>query len=181
MNKIYLDNSNDINLTINQTSNNTYYLKPNQDINISINTLENISSDIKFVMVVNIPINVNFNLSYQSNCHSKLLLKVLTIDNGSIRANINSSVNESDHNVELSQYTKVLNLNNGSVKVSPNLFINNQSTSASHGVVISNIDSSDLYYLMSKGLNQELAKQLIINGFIENEDLSTKTFFKLEG
>lgn len=181
MNKIYLDSNDDLNLTIDQNSVTTYYLKPTTDINININTINNIVSDLKFVMVITVPITININLSYQSDCHSNLLLKLLTVDNGRVKATINSRVKEDNFNVVLSQYTKVLNINHAHSSVSPNLFINNQTAVANHGVVISNIDSSSLYYLMSKGIDKKTAQQLIINGFIENEDLSTQTFFKLEG
>lgn len=181
MNKIYLDNTEYLNFTINQNGESTYYLKPVQNIDIKIKTLSNIDCLLKLVMVVENPIKVNIDLNYEEGCHSQFLLKVLTIKNGSIEANLNSIVGNDDNNVKLSQNTKVINIGGARSKVSPNLLISNPTAIANHGVVISNIEDNDIYYLMSKGLTKAASTQLIINGFIESADANTKKFFNLEG
>lgn len=45
--------------------------------------------------------------------------------------------------------------------------VNNNSSSINHEASVAKIDEEQLFYLMSRGLNEEKAKELIIMGFIE--------------
>ncbi|MBS3136762.1 Fe-S cluster assembly protein SufD [Candidatus Woesearchaeota archaeon] len=47
----------------------------------------------------------------------------------------------------------------------PNLEINNHDVKCSHGSTIGQIDKEQLFYLMSRGLNEESAKKKIIEGY----------------
>jgi Fe-S cluster assembly protein SufD len=62
--------------------------------------------------------------------------------------------------------------------VVPNLEISNNDVKCSHGATISQIDEDKLFYMMSRGLDEETAKKSIVQGFfdpvivkIQNEDL----------
>jgi Fe-S cluster assembly protein SufD len=48
----------------------------------------------------------------------------------------------------------------------PLLLIDEYDVEASHGAAIGKIDDEELYYLMSRGLNEKAAQRLIINGFL---------------
>ena len=48
----------------------------------------------------------------------------------------------------------------------PMLEINNEDVNISHGVTISDIEEEKLYYLKSRGLDEEQSKEIIIRGFI---------------
>jgi len=47
----------------------------------------------------------------------------------------------------------------------PNLQIENNDVKCSHGSTIGQIDKEQLFYLMSRGLNEESAKKKIIEGY----------------
>ena len=49
----------------------------------------------------------------------------------------------------------------------PTNIVNNQSSFLEHEATVSKISEDKLFYLMSKGLNEETAKELIIMGFID--------------
>ena len=69
---------------------------------------------------------------------------------------------------ELDEKIKVLNINNGTSTVLPNMYINTKNVIANHSASISTIDSKYLFYLNSKGINNDLATKLIIDGFLNN-------------
>jgi Fe-S cluster assembly protein SufB len=46
--------------------------------------------------------------------------------------------------------------------------IMNPSVDVAHEATVGRIDGEQLFYLMSRGLNEEQAMQLIVQGFIEN-------------
>jgi FeS assembly protein SufD len=49
----------------------------------------------------------------------------------------------------------------------PGLQINNNDVKATHSASVSQIDESQLFYLMSRGFSKEDAKKTIVNGFVE--------------
>ncbi len=66
----------------------------------------------------------------------------------------------------------------GVIKVEPKLYIDEYNVDASHGAAIGQIDDEQMYYLLSRGLNESEAKNLIISGYtkpfinsIEDEDI----------
>ena len=48
----------------------------------------------------------------------------------------------------------------------PILLIDENDVTAGHAASIGQVDPEDLYYLMSRGLNQKTAEQLVIRGFL---------------
>ncbi len=66
----------------------------------------------------------------------------------------------------------------GIIKVEPKLYIDEYNVDASHGAAIGQIDDEQMYYLLSRGLTEHEAKNLIISGYtkpfinnIEDEDI----------
>lgn len=82
---------------------------------------------------------------------------------------VNGSVDESTFDNELNEKIKMINMNNGESIIEPNMFIDTRNILANHSASITNFDEDYLFYLNSKGINNEEAKKLIINGFLNND------------
>jgi Fe-S cluster assembly protein SufD len=48
---------------------------------------------------------------------------------------------------------------------SPKLIINNHDTEASHSATVGQVDEEDLFYMTSRGIDPEVAKNLLVEGF----------------
>jgi Fe-S cluster assembly protein SufD len=48
---------------------------------------------------------------------------------------------------------------------SPKLIINNHDTEASHSATVGQVDQQDLFYMISRGVNERLAKNMLVEGF----------------
>ena len=48
---------------------------------------------------------------------------------------------------------------------SPKLIINNHDTEASHSATVGQIDREDLFYMVSRGINEQRAKNMLVKGF----------------
>jgi Fe-S cluster assembly protein SufD len=48
---------------------------------------------------------------------------------------------------------------------SPKLIINNHDTEASHSATVGQVDAQDLFYMTSRGVNEGLAKNMLVDGF----------------
>lgn len=53
----------------------------------------------------------------------------------------------------------------------PALQINNSQVQCAHQVTVHTLDENDIFYLTNRGLNPDLAKQLILNNFLSPQDV----------
>lgn len=56
----------------------------------------------------------------------------------------------------------------GLVEIKPNMEINTSEVIANHYVTIGTISANDLFYLESKGLSEDYAKKIILEGFLKS-------------
>ena len=61
-----------------------------------------------------------------------------------------------------------MNLNDGRSYIYPNMYINTKNVIANHAATITDISNDYLFYLNTKGISNEDAKKIIIDGFLEN-------------
>ena len=82
---------------------------------------------------------------------------------------INKIAEDTDSFLEI----RVLQLDNKSmVAIKPILEIENNKVKASHAAAVSKVDSDQIYYLMSRGLNKKEAEDQIVEGFINDYQLT---------
>lgn len=124
----------------------------------------------------------NLNLSYACNYKNENILEIKNhITDNETKTNILVKAVENKGTIEIkaeglvlkntysnifNESIKVLVNYNNSVKIKPDLIINNNEVIANHNATISNISEKDLFYLMSKGIKEEMAIQLIKLGFL---------------
>ncbi|MCK5076016.1 MAG: Fe-S cluster assembly protein SufD, partial [Calditrichia bacterium] len=99
--------------------------------------------------------NLKYNTVVTDNAH--------TVYRGMIRAEENAQ------KIDAYQHNKNLILSdNAKADSIPGLEILTDDLSCSHGSTVGQIDQEQLYYLISRGIKEEDAKQLIVAGFLEN-------------
>ncbi len=79
---------------------------------------------------------------------------------------INSYVENGVCKCFLNQSTKIITLGESINKINPNMFIAENSTTATHSSVIGNMRRDELFYLMSRGITYKSAINLIVKGLI---------------
>ena len=75
------------------------------------------------------------------------------------------------------QENQIINLTNGISQILPNLLINNYDTFSNHAAYIGKFKEDILFYLMSRGINEQIATRLLLNGGNINEKV-TDLFLK---
>lgn len=192
MNKIVLDKESIINLDIKENSicniDKNYYLK---ELNIFMAdgvefTINHYSEVIENDLKINI---VQYNNSIFNYNHSFVSSKLYNLDvNIELKGN-NSKNNINIHGIsdndktnikvdglvesntidnELDERVRILNINDGHTYIYPNMFIDTKNVVANHAASITNISKDYLFYLNSKGIKNDEAKKMIIEGFLEN-------------
>ena len=193
MNKIVLDKVNIINLSIKEDTicniNNrhdikelnihikngcTMILNEYSDVNKKdyiINVIHEDNTVFKYnhSFKVNKLYNLDINIILNGN-KSKNIINIHGInDTGKSNIKVDGKVEKNTKDNELDEKIRILNINNGSSSILPNMYIDTKNVIANHAASITNINEDYLFYLNSKGIKTEQAKELIINGFLTNE------------
>jgi len=204
MDTIYISNKYDkkefLDLTIEKDTNITIFNQKLKKININVldNVLVNLnefnlvaSDTTEIVFSINNNSTLTYNLSNIIDNNYKLNIKINYEGNNSkIETNIHSIVKKEEKinligtikneckNNELLEQVKVMLIENGKCEVNPDMAIATNEVVANHKVAISSIRDKELFYLMSKGLSEYSANNLIKKSFlisnINNEELKTQ-------
>ena len=136
-----------------------------EDINVY---LKGINSEIEYYHSCLGNIKENLNIYHESK-KTNSIVKNYGISNNEIQEfNITEKVEKGKTNCKLSQKSKIINLGNNKSTIRPILLIDEKEVSAFHSSVISPINKSDLFYLMSRGITEENSIRLLTNGFLIN-------------
>lgn len=100
------------------------------------------------------------------NTTSHVSNKSIGCHNSKIDFLIDEYLEKGNTNCNMDQTTKILTLGEVEAKINPNMFIDEDSTIARHGSVISTFSKDDIFYLMSRGIEENEAIDLLLKGFI---------------
>ena len=89
-------------------------------------------------------------------------------DQGKIRQEVVGKIHKGNHGSVCRQQNRgVILKEGGSIQVDPYLLIDEYDVEAGHGAAVGQIDPDELYYLQSRGLDEAMAKRLIITGYVK--------------
>ncbi len=96
------------------------------------------------------------------------ILKGVAEDEGKLSIKGTIIINQNCHQSNSFLTERVLLLSDqASVEITPDLEILTDDVSCSHAASISNLNKSQLFYLMSRGLSEKAAEKLIVDGFLK--------------
>lgn len=170
-NKINITLKNDSRVIYNKFSINSgdyiYTLLDGEYSNVVINNsvVNNDDTKMKFVIEHN-----------NTNTSSNLSNHGVNNSSGALYFNVDSKINLSASLACAHQENKIINLVKGDSKILPNLLVDNYDVSASHSAYISDFDKESMFYLKSRGISDNEARRLLLEGFlIGNLDVDDET------
>ena len=99
---------------------------------------------------------------------SNLNYKIIAGGNAKSILFVKSTINKNSHHSEAYQKNNNLILSDKStIHSNPQLEIYNDDVKCSHGSATGQIDDEAIYYMRTRGINEKMAKQLILNSFID--------------
>ena len=156
--------------------------------------LINLNGEASNVNIINVYLGINdavLESNIQMNHYAKHSVSMLDTyaigkNNAKLNLNNNAFIKQGMSQSDAKQSTRGLNLSSSSsIKAQPNLFIDEYDVIASHSCSIGSIDKDDLFYLMSRGLPEEQAHEIVVLGFIQpiiekikNEELQENIYKK---
>ena len=173
---------------------NEYINKTNEDLELTININNN--SELLFNRLIEIDnINNKITINQESNSSLELNNSVIAKDKGNITILSNVLGNNNKTNIkvraitkdkgsltlkcttdnknntkdnELLESLKILMLNDEESTIIPDLLVASNEVEVNHAATISGINKNEIFYLNSKGISTDKAKELISEGFIVN-------------
>lgn len=136
----------------------------NKTTNIIINQGNNTKFEYNHTFKVNGEYIFNYkaNLTGDNNVNN---INISGVTNGFVKMNVDGEVKEHIRNNELNENIKILTIE-GEAYVSPMLHVSALNVLANHNTAISNVNEEYLFYLMSKGINREIATKLIEDSYL---------------
>lgn len=124
----------------------------------------------------NIKVREKFKLKLQTNLQgdsnqSNICIHVTTTENGICDIEANGYIMKKTKENVLIEELKGLTTNPSTITFLPNLIVDADDVKASHNATIKCFDEEELFYLKSKGLAEEEAKDLIQKGFLNKQKL----------
>lgn len=106
----------------------------------------------------------------KNNSHSELYNHGVNVYNNKLTYYIDGVVPKRSSGCICNQDNQIINMDDGSSTIWPNLLIDNYDVNSNHSAFIGKFRDDKLFYLMSRGIDQENAYKLLLNGFLINSD-----------
>lgn len=162
-----------LSLFINKDTTQNLFCVLKEDANININV--DIQKDVKFSLnvviysyqnaIVNINVKTN---SFFDKSENIVNINAIANDSSSMNIKLDSMIPENINFAKISQNIKgILLSENSRILGIPQLTVNSDQVIANHALNIGGMNEEELFYLMSKGFNEQTCKKIILNGFIK--------------
>ena len=136
----------------------------NKDNSVNVEIKLNEKSVITYnhsTLSINNSIN-NFKVHHiTSNSTSNLNNNGINLSNNKLFFNIDGIVKKNLSNIICNQSSKIINFNLGESKIIPNLIIDSNDIIANHSAYIGEIGEEEMFYLKSRGIDEENIKKII--------------------
>lgn len=170
LNAINLGINNKINITIEEEATLVFNLfnfedETSIDINIESRDKSKINLNAGFISRIKYDLNINTNL-YGDDILTNVEVRGINESTGTVKILMNGTVAGETKNNVMNEYAKIINKSEYSNVLIPNLIVNTNEIEANHGVSIGGHNKDEIFYLMSKGLDEYAAKSVIEEGFI---------------
>lgn len=147
--------------------NDVSYSSGNRKLNIDLNK-ENSEVKVYNSVVAKNKVKYDIRVNHNSkNTNSNINNNGVTKDNGTILFNVTSYAPKGSTKGKINQDSKIITLNDtNDNRINPILLIDEYECEARHAAFIGNFNNNELFYLMSRGLSESEARNLLINGLL---------------
>ena len=98
---------------------------------------------------------------------------------GNVLVQVSTYIDKDFTETKADQKNTILNLANKKCEIKPNLFIDSFDSLANHSAYIGRFSQDKIFYLMTRGLTEKEATNLLIKGFLES-DVENKKLLNLK-
>lgn len=140
----------------------------------------NAKIDFVYSMLTKNETNSKFIVYHQGkNTSSSFINHIVNYGDKMATIQVDAYVPKNINDCKLNQDNKIIILGNGKGKILPNLFIDEYTTDAKHSAYISKFSKEEIFYLKSRGINDENANFLLTKSFLLGKMKLTSVFLQM--
>lgn len=113
------------------------------------------------------------------NTSSNIINQGVNIEEGSIDFQVTGIVYNGIKDCNLNQNNRIITMNENKCNINPILLIEENDVSANHAAYIGKFDEQQIFYLMSRGIPETKAFQLLVKGFLLDSMTEIESIEKL--
>ena len=113
------------------------------------------------------------------NSLSDIKNNCVNTDNGKVSIQVSSYVEKGIKGCTVNQSNRIINLTDNKCEIRPNLYIKEYDVEANHSALIGGFSLDEMFYMLSRGINEYEANKLLINGFLLSNIDSPKMIKKI--
>ncbi|MCT4575124.1 MAG: SufD family Fe-S cluster assembly protein [Alphaproteobacteria bacterium] len=170
-----LDSEDDVCLKVKQEENSyfeTFFINKANSIDISVNMeSENCEANIAGVYSLKDKQEANININVfhdKPKCSSSINIRGIAKDKSRANLLMKSLVAEGAVKTEAKQLHRAMVLSDDAkIMAKPELEIYNDDVQCAHGNTVGNLDKTAVFYLQSRGIPESLAREMLIDGFLD--------------
>lgn len=142
----------------------------NKEINKTIDiNLNGVNSKVEYFLSTLTNVNQSFILNVNhnnKNTVSKVINHGVVLNDSKLEFIVNAKVEKGNINCILDQESRIITMGKNNSIIKPNLFIDEYDVEARHAATIGKFNQDNIFYLMTKGLTNKEANDLLIKGFL---------------
>ena len=108
-------------------------------------------------------LNINHN---NKNTISNVINHGVVLNDSKLEFIVNAKVEKGNIGSKLDQESRIITMGKNNSIIKPNLFIDEYDVEARHAATIGKFNQDYIFYLMTKGLTEKEANNLLIEGFL---------------
>jgi len=145
---------------------NNLIIEGNMNINVDL-VEENASFDLNYSVLSSINSSNQIDIKHKAS-KTKSLLKNhgFSKDHAKLIFDVSSYIDKNANKCISKQDNQIIENENSLSQINPNLYIENYDVEASHSAYVGEFKESELFYLMSRGINEEDSKFLLLKSFL---------------
>ena len=113
-----------------------------------------------------------------NNTVSNIKNNGVNIKEGKLNYQVSTFIPKDIKGAIANQFNRIMNLTDNKCEIKPNLYIDSYDISANHSALIGKFSDEEMFYLKSRGIDEESALKLLITGFllsgIESKEIKNK-------
>lgn len=114
----------------------------------------------------------------ENNTISNIKNNGVNINEGKLNYQVSTFIPKNIKGAIANQFNRIINLTDNKCEIKPNLYIDSYDISANHSALIGKFSDEEMFYLKSRGIDEDSAIKLLINGFllsgIESKEINKK-------
>lgn len=131
-----------------------------------------------YIIANNCEKKYHISFTHQDNTKLNINFYIVVCNHGHVKISLANNIQNNKNNTLSQNITGIILDNNSTIDVEPNMNVSTNLVNAEHSVNIGYLNKDYIFYLTSKGISEDLAKELLISNIFGFKSNSITKYIK---